>query len=212
MRLTHRLWFGLFPLMLLVAAGSAVIAARSDHESSPISLAIAFPMIGLSFVVSGLIAWTLRPTNGTGRLLVLVGFTWMLSALWEANEGWVYGLGAFAGSLFLAAFVHLMLAFPDGRLGTKLERRTVVAVWFIAFLANVLPALFTRHTSDCDDCPANPYVIHDSKSVADAFEALFTVVGGAIFIGVIVLLIRRWRGATGWSLPGGFVGSGDGRG
>jgi PAS domain S-box-containing protein len=196
MRLSHRLWFGLFPVMLLVAAGSSMIAARSDHESSPISLAIAFPVIGLSFVVSGLIAWTLRPANGTGRLLVLVGFMWMLSALWEANEGWVYGLGAFAGSLFLAAFVHLMLAFPDGRLGTKLERRTVVAVWLIAFLANVLPALFTRHTSDCDDCPANPYVIHDSKSVADAFEALFTVVGGAIFIGVIVLLIRRWRGAT----------------
>jgi PAS domain S-box-containing protein len=196
MRLTHRLWLGLFPLMLLVAAGSAVIAARSDHESSPISLAIAFPMIGLSFVVSGLIAWTLRPTNGTGRLLVLVGFTWMLSALWEANAGWVYGLGAFAGSLFLAAFVHLMLAFPDGRLGTKLERRTVVAVWAIAVLANVLPALFTRHSSDCDDCPANPYLIHDSKSVTDVFQALFTVLGGAIFVGVIILLIRRWRAAT----------------
>ncbi len=156
MRLSHRLWFGLFPLMLLVAAGTAVIAARSDHESSPISLAIAFPVIGLSFVVSGLIAWTLRPANGTGRLLVLVGFLWMLSALWEANDGWVYGLGAFAGSLFLAAFVHLMLAFPDGRLGTKLERRTVVAVWVIALVANVLPALFTRHTSGCDDCPGQP--------------------------------------------------------
>jgi PAS domain S-box-containing protein len=196
MRLTHRLWFGLFPVMLLVAAGSAVVAARSDHESSPVSLAIAFPVIGLSFVVSGLIAWTLRPANGTGRLLVVVGFLWMLSSLWEANAGWVYGLGAFAGSLFLAAFVHLMLAFPDGYLGTKLERRTVVAVWAIALLASVLPSLFTRHASDCGDCPANPYVIHDSKSVADAFQTLFTVLGGAIFVGVVVLLIRRWRGAT----------------
>jgi PAS domain S-box-containing protein len=196
MRHTHRLWFGLFPLMLLVAAGSSVVAARSDHESSPVSLAIAFPLIGLSFVVSGLIAWTLRPANGTGRLLVLVGFMWMLTSLWEANDGWVYGLGAFVGSLFLAAFVHLMLAFPDGRLATRIERRTVVAVWAIAVVANVLPALFTRHASDCDDCPVNPYLIHDSKSAADAFQALFTVLGGVIFVGVIVLLIRRWLAAT----------------
>jgi len=196
MRHTQRLWFGLFPLMLLVAAGSSVIAARSDHESSPMALAIAFPLIGLSFVVSGLIAWTLRPKNRTGGLLVLVGFLWMLSSLWEANAGWVYGLGAFTGSLFFAAFVHLMLAFPDGRLGTKLERRTVAAVWAIALFANLLPALFMRYEPDCDDCPANPYLISDSKSVADAFRVLATVLGGAIFVGVVVLLIRRWRAAT----------------
>jgi PAS domain S-box-containing protein len=196
MRPAYRLWLGLFPLMLLVAAAATVLAASSDHESDAIAQAIAFPMIGLSFVVSGLIAWTLRPENGTGRLLVAVGFLWMLGALWEANDGWLYGLGAFAGSLFLAAFVHLMLAFPDGRLGTTLERRTVIAVWAIAVIANTLPALFTRRTSDCDDCPANPYLIHDSRPAADALQAFFAVVGGVIFVGVIVLLIRRWRGAT----------------
>ena len=70
-----------------------------------------------------------------------------------------------------------MLAFPDGRLRTRLERRTVVAVWAIAFVADVLPALFTRHSSDCDDCPDNPYLIHDSKSTADALQAFFTIVG-----------------------------------
>jgi PAS domain S-box-containing protein len=196
MRHTQRLWFGLFPLALLVAAAASTAGAISDHESSPVSLAIAFPLIGLSFVVSGLIAWTLRPENATGRLLVAVGFLWMLSSLWEANNAWLYGLGAFFGSLFLAGFVHLMLAFPDGRLKTTLERRTVVAVWVIALLANVLPFLFTRHSSDCDDCPDNPYLIHDSKSVADALQGVFTVLGGVIFLGVIVLLIRRWRGAT----------------
>ncbi|MGE5275135.1 MAG: PAS domain S-box protein [Verrucomicrobiota bacterium] len=196
MRHTHRLWFGLFPLMLLAAAAASVIGAISNHESSPISLAIAFPLIGLSFVVSGLIAWTLRPDNGTGRLLVAVGLLWMLSALWEANNGWLYGLGAFAGSLFLAAFVHLMLAFPSGRLATRLERGTVIAVWVIAVVANVLPTLFTKHSSDCKDCPDNPYLIRDSKPVADTLQVFFSVLGLVIFAGVVVLLIRRWRRAT----------------
>ncbi len=196
MRLTHKLWFGLFPLGLLLAAGASVLAATSDHESQAAWVAIAYPLIGLSFVVSGLIAWTLRPENGTGRLLVLVGGLWMLSSLWEANAGWLYGLGAFAGSIFLAAFVHLMLAFPDGRLGTTLERRLIGALWVTAFLANALPAIFTRHTSDCDDCPDNPYRVVDSRSAADTLQAFFTVVGVVIFVGVIVLLIRRWRRAS----------------
>jgi PAS domain S-box-containing protein len=196
MRLGQKLWFGLFPLALLVAAGASALAAFSDHDSSAVSVAVFYPVIGLSFVISGLIAWTLRPTNGTGRLLVLVGFLWMLSSLWEANEGWAYGLGAFVGSLFLAAFVHLLLAFPDGRLGSALERRLIVTVWVTAFLANALPAIFTKHTSDCDGCPDNPFVVVDSKSTADVLQAFFTVVGGVVFLGVLVLLIRRWRRAS----------------
>jgi PAS domain S-box-containing protein len=196
MRLAHKLWFGLFPLALLLAAAASVIVATSDQESSPVGNAIAYPVIGLSFVISGLIAWTLRPANGTGRLLALVGFLWMLSSLWDANDGWLYGLGAFGGSLFLAAFVHLMLAFPDGRLGSRLERRLIAALWVTAFLANALPAVFTRHTSDCKDCPDNPYVIFESRSVADALTAFFEVLGGLIFVGVLVLLIRRWRRAS----------------
>ncbi len=195
MRLEHKLWFGVFPLALLVSAAASVMAAVSDHESH-LAVAVVYPVIGLSFVVSGLIAWMLRPTNGTGRLLVVVGFLWMLSALWEANDGWIYGLGALIGSLFLAAFVHLMLAFPDGRLGTQLERRLIAALWGTAFLANALPAVFTKHTSDCDDCPDNPYLIFDSKSVADALQAFFTVLGIIIFVGVLVLLIRRWLRAS----------------
>jgi PAS domain S-box-containing protein len=196
MRLGQKLWFGLFPLALLVGAGASALAASSGHDSSAISVAVFYPAIGLSFVVSGLIAWTLRPTNGTGRLLVLVGFLWMLSSLWEANAGWAYGLGAFIGSLFLAAFVHLLLAFPDGRLGSALERRLIATLWLTALLANALPAIFRKHASGCDGCPDNPYVVVDSKSTADAIETFFTVLGGVIFLGVLVLLIRRWRRAS----------------
>jgi PAS domain S-box-containing protein len=196
MRLGHKLWLGLFPLTLLLAAGASTIAATSDHESHAVSVAVVYPVIALSFVISGLIAWLLRPANGTGRLLALVGVLWMLSALWEANDGWVYGLGALIGSLFLAAFVHLMLAFPEGRLATRLERRLIAALWVTAFLANALPAVFTRHTSDCKRCPDNPYLIVDRDSVANGLQVFFTVLGGVIFLGVLVLLIRRWRRAS----------------
>jgi PAS domain S-box-containing protein len=196
MRLTTRLWFGLFPLTLVVAGLGSALVATSDVESNPVLIAVVYPVIGLSFAITGLLAWTLRPANGTGRLLVLVGMLWMLSALWESDNGWIYGLASMFGSLFLAAFVQLMLAFPEGRLSSLFERRLVAALWVTAFLANALPNLFSKRTQDCDRCPDNPYVIVENKSVSNGLEVLFTVTGLVVFLGVLVLLIRRWRGAS----------------
>jgi hypothetical protein len=51
----------------------------------------------------------------------------------------------------------------------------VIAVW-VDRRSRERPAASSPGTRpDCDDCPDNPYLIHDSKSVADAFQALFTV-------------------------------------
>ena len=196
MRLGHKLWFGLFPLMLLAAAAGSTLVITSDHETNPAVIAIVYPTIALSFVISGLIAWTLRPENGTGRLLVLVGFLWIVNGLYESDIGWVFGLGNIFGSLFLAAFVHLLVAFPEGRLTGLWERRFVVAIWVTALLANSFPAFFTGKTSDCGNCPDNPFVVYENHQISDAIQVFFTVLGGIIFLGVIVLLVRRWRGAT----------------
>ena len=147
-------------------------------------------------MISGLIAWTQQPDNGTGRLMVLVGALWATTGLYESDNGWVIGFVGLFGSLFLAAFVHLLLAFPEGRLGTRLERRLIAGMWTVAFLASALPNLFERRFSDCDTCPENPVRIADQKGLADAFEVIFTIVGAAIFITVVGLLVRRWRQAT----------------
>jgi hypothetical protein len=72
-------------------------------------------------VVSGLIAWTLRPDERHGPTARPRRLPLDAELALGANDGWLYGLGALRGSLFLAAFVHLMLAFPDGG-SDRLER------------------------------------------------------------------------------------------
>ncbi len=52
-----------------------------------------------------------------------------------------------------------MLAFPEGRLASRNERRLIAGLWVTAFLANALPAVFNRHIYACDGCPHNPIVI-----------------------------------------------------
>src|SRR5581483_639007 len=192
----QRLWLGAFPALVALAVVGGVLTADSNHDSHPVAMAVVLPLIGMTFVVSGLIARTLRPDNRIGLLLALVGFLWLVNAFWEANSRWLLGLAALFGSLFLGAFVHLMLAFPEGRLASRLERRLIVGLWATAFLAGALPAVFNRDFSDCKGCPDNPFLVADHPRLADVLQAVFTAAGFVIFLGVIALLIRRWRRAT----------------
>jgi PAS domain S-box-containing protein len=196
MSLRVRLWLGLFPLLLGLAVVVSVLAATGDHESRPTLVAVLYAVLTLSFVISGLVAWTLRPENGTGRLLVLVGFLWMVTGLWESDTPVVFGLSQLLGGLFLAAFVHLMLAFPEGRLATSLERRLIAGLWTTALLADALPGSFDRRPNGCTGCPDNPLVIADRPRLAEVLQVVFSVIGVLIFVGVVVLLVRRWGRAT----------------
>ena len=192
----YRLWLGVFPALVAFAVFGAVLTAKSNHESNPATMAVVIPVIGMIFVVVGLIARTIRPENGTGVLLTLVGFLWLLNGFWEANNRWLLGFAALFGSLFLGAFVHLMLAYPEGRLFSRLERRLITGLWATALLAGVLPAVFLRHFDECKGCPDNPLLIADHPDLASVLQAVFTVLGLVMFIGVIGLLVRRWRAAT----------------
>ncbi len=197
MKLTrHRLWLGMIPALVGLATLAGILTARSNHEANPTVQAVVLTVIGVIFGVSGLIARMVRPDNGTGLLLLLVSFLWFVNAFWEANSRWVLGLASIFGTLFLAGFVHLMLAYPEGRLGSRLERRMIAGLWITAFLAGALPAIFNREFDDCKGCPDNPFLVADHPQTANALQAIFTVVGFVIFVGVIVLLVRRWRRAT----------------
>jgi PAS domain S-box-containing protein len=193
---TNRLWLVALPALIGLATLAAVMTARSNHESDPLVMAVVLTVIGVIFGISGLVARTVRPNNRTGLLLLLVGFLWLVNAFWESNSRWVLGLAAIFGTLFLAGFVHLMLAYPEGRLGSRLERRIIAGLWVTAFLAGALPAIFNREFEDCKGCPDNPFLAADHPDAANALQAVFTVLGFLIFLGVIVLLVRRWRSAT----------------
>ena len=114
----RRLLVGWGAAALAAAALSVVVALRSHHlRPSGVELAIDL-VVGLSFAATGLIAWARRPENNTGRLLLAVSFTWFLALFGTANDAVVSTIGQAGQSLVLAAFVHLVLAYPAGRLST----------------------------------------------------------------------------------------------
>ena len=113
-------------LALLAAVGAVALILASDRPRPVASIPLEV-LVGLAFVGSGLLARVRRPENRTGLLMMLVGFAWFGGALTAADQSLPYTVGYLDGALIGAFFVHLVLAFPSGRLETKTERRVAGA-------------------------------------------------------------------------------------
>jgi PAS domain S-box-containing protein len=190
-----RPWLFFGPAALAAAAIAVALTLTSDHEDEP-ELAIALGLfVSLSFVVAGLIGWSRRPYNPTGMLMVAVGFGIMVGALAEANYSLPYTLGLVLGSLFVAVFVHLLLAYPSGQLISRRARWLVGAGYATAFVVSLLSAMFPEDET-CEGCPDNLVLVSSDQTAYVIQTAVTTTVVVLLFAAASFLLLGRWRRAT----------------
>ena len=104
-------------------------------------------------------------------------------------------IGLASQSLVLAAFVHLVLAYPAGTLATRLDRVIVACGYALAVVANVLTLLFARNPA-CAKCVTNVIFVADRPGAVDAVDLAANVFAAILITTVIVLLVRRYRAAT----------------
>jgi hypothetical protein len=153
--------------LALVVAGGAVALILSSDRPWPAAGIVLAVVIGLAFVGSGLLARVRRPENRTGVLLMLVGFSWFGVALGSSDQSLVWTLGYAEGALVAAFFVHLVLAFPSGRLETKARRLVAASTYVFALVLQPALMLFDDlHDLKCDDCPANAFLIDRDETLA----------------------------------------------
>jgi len=197
--LRTRVVVALWTLALAAAGGAISLVLTSDHEPHKLAtIAIAAPA-GLAFVAAGLVARVQRPGNRTGTLLLLVGFSWFLGALAESNHSLVFTLGLATNFVFLGFIVDLLLAFPSGRLESRVERSVAASMYLlVALYAASVP--FSQFDDACDagsgSCPENAVLIWSSDSVTRAIELAVPAAALGLIAIAIALLIRRWRRAT----------------
>ncbi len=173
--------------------GAVAVVLTSDHEPHKALLAVGGGIVSAGFLGTGLLAWWRRPYNRTGLLMYAVGVTFLLAALKEANPPALFDLGLLVQALYVALLVHLVVAFPSGQLAGRGERRLVVAFYGAIALLSVVPVLF-RPTKPPQ--PRDVFLVTDTRAVVSAANALGVLVGVAALAGIVVLLVRRWRGAT----------------
>jgi signal transduction histidine kinase len=195
--LSRRPWLFFGPAAILAGAAAVLLTLKSDHEEHPGLTTALLLFVSMSFVVAGLIGWMRRPANRTGLLMVAVGFGVLAGSLYEANSSLPYTLGTIFGSLFIAVFLHLLLAYPSGRLISPFGRALVIAAYAAALLAPLFDAMFpVRHTCKPHACPDNLVFVSYDHTAHLIETALSTTGAVALFAGAVWLLIGRWRRAT----------------
>ncbi len=129
-------------------------------------------------------------------LLVAVSLSWFAGSWGVANGATLYTVGQLCGSLILATGIHLLLAYPSGRLQDGFERRVAVAGYALAILANMSLLFFDRHLQCDGTCPTNLLFVHQSSTAENALSLTADIMGAIVLGAVAVVLFRHWRAAT----------------
>ena len=179
-------------LALGLAALALVTTSERDDDAAWIVLAAT---LGWGFIGAGLYAWWRRPENRSGALMTLVGFLWFLGSLESAEAAWAFTLGLAVSSLWLAALVQMLVAFPTGRVAPGLERNVVRLGWIAAGVLSPLGLLVVERPGNarCEDCPENVLNVWSNETAADVIEGLGLLVSVMLLGALAVVLLRRWR-------------------
>jgi signal transduction histidine kinase len=176
-----------------------LITLSSDHlEEVQAGGPLLAPLIGWSFIGTGLFAWWRRPDNNLGALMTMVGFVSFLSAMLASNDRGLFAVGGLFSALPFALLLHLLVAFPSGILRTRWERFLVGVAYFDTTVVHVLGLLFLETGSEdqCAGCPTNPLLVSDNEAVGAAILTAQSLIGVFGVTAIAILLVRRWRGAS----------------
>jgi signal transduction histidine kinase len=153
-------------------------------------IAIFGPVIGGAFIGTGLLAWLRQPDNRFGALMVALGFAYCLSGLIVSTEAWSFILGLHLIALPYAILLHILVAFPTGRLHNRAEQVLVGASYLVATV--VWWALMLIEDTSRLGLPANHLLVADEP---DLFATLANVRLGMVVVLIVlsgVVLVRRW--------------------
>jgi signal transduction histidine kinase len=178
-----------------LAALSGLMTAMSDHaQLRGINCALG-TLIGVAFVGTGIFAWSRRPDNRVGKLMVATGFAWSGAGLTQANSAVLFSIGGMIGPLYLVLVSWLVLAFPDGRIGSRLGRRLLIAGFVDVLVIYELGVLLDIDVQE-HGAPDNLVAIVHAPAVAGVFDTASAAIGAITVATVAAIVMRERRRST----------------
>ncbi len=165
----------------------ALLAAVPDVPAAVLLL----PGLGFAYVAAGVVAWARRPGSGTGPLLTAGGLVWLLVSLGNLDSPALIAVGQVLATVPLAIVVHLLLAFPSGRLVTVPSRAIAITGYAVCLLLQAPSYLFTAQPA-----PYDVLFVADRPDLAAVGADVQSAVGAAVMVATTVVLARRLRGST----------------
>jgi signal transduction histidine kinase len=107
-------------VLAAAAAGASLVLALAAGSPDPVQVFL-MEWVAVPYVAAGVIAWWRRPASRLGPLMVAGGLASAFSGWQLAESAGPYTFGAAFDILPAALFLHVCLAFPDGRLRSRFE-------------------------------------------------------------------------------------------
>jgi signal transduction histidine kinase len=171
---------------VVVVVGFSAAAATSERLPHPLIGVLVVTWISVPYLVSGLIAWWRQPVSRLGPLMLAAGFVTPLSLLPFAREELWISVGELFEVLPAAMYLHVFLAYPTGRLRSRLERVVVVSCYLATTLLSVAKVVLGLY-------PSNLFTVTDQPTVALWVERVQFATLCALLLSGAVLLHRRRR-------------------
>lgn len=177
---TLRLAIGQLALGAVVLAGIE-IALTDAGPPIPWQLALSLPACALVFVSAGVVAWLRRPSNYIGALLCAGGYACLAAGLGATPQSALIAVGEITATVALALLVHLLHAFPSGRLRGTASVWTVALGYVVCLVLQVPLYLFS----------AGPLEVANRPDLAHAGKVVQIVAGSLVMIATAVILATR---------------------
>ena len=179
--------------------GVVVLSLASDAQRLPpggrgvgyLGVALAW-----GFVAVGSYVTLRRPDRHTGVLMIALGLVTLTTGLQFSDAAGPWLIGVLTDTLVLAVFVHLLLAFPSGRLEGVGERLVVGAGYVVATLLQLPPLLFgLEYNCAGTECPRNLLRVAREPDLAASFSTAQTLAELAVIVCALALVVQHWRAA-----------------
>lgn len=163
----------------------------TDNTEVPYLYLVGFTVVGAVYLAAGVVAWRRRPGNRMGFLLCAGGLVYLLVSLANVQVRGLIALGQLLATVPLAMIVHLLLAFPSGRLRSRTARATVLVGYLVCTVVQVPREMFTPQAP-----PYDPLFVADRPDLVAVASLVQSVIGVAVMIVTAAMLARRLRAAT----------------
>lgn len=163
-----------FALILTVSQLGAALAFA--EELWPVVL---FSCVFLVWVAAGVIAWWRRSDNGIGPLLVVGGIAIFLGGLSNVPAPLYETINAVFATSVLAVAVHVLHAFPSGRVYGRMSITTVCVAYVVAIGFDVFMTVVGPHMPE----------------VAAASAIAQSLLGGMVMVSTALILGKRLSSA-----------------
>jgi len=157
---------------LAVAQGPGRFTTYAGRSGLTATLIVA---AGLALVVAGLVTSFSRPAGRIGDLAVLAGLVWFAPVWvgWDKGLLLVRSLAMLVAGFAFPLLLHLVVAYPSGRLRGAVARALVAAVYLEAALATLGQTLFRDPFFDPNcwaNCSDNLFLLRSLPRLARGIE------------------------------------------